>query len=60
MCTNILECTHNHQEFMVQINELLTNFFYLKKKKKKEDECYIYYKFYYIDDRTYKLICHKL
>ena len=51
MCTNILECTHNHQEFMVQINEQLTNFFlFEKKKEKKKEECYIYYKFYYIDD----------
>ena len=36
MCTNILECTHNHQEFMVQINEQLTNFFLFEKKKKKK------------------------
>ena len=28
MCTNILKCTHNHKEFMVQINELLTNVFF--------------------------------
>ena len=29
MCTNILKCTHNHKEFMAQINELLTNVFFL-------------------------------
>ena len=28
MWTDILKCTHNHKEFMVQINELLTNVFF--------------------------------
>ena len=41
MCTNVLKCTHNHKEFIVQINELLTNFFYLKKKRKKRSVTYI-------------------